>query len=73
MFALRCLFLVGFSLGSQIGGPVWIGPLHNVSFVDQILDVSKGMSHPLHTQARIDGMLSVAKEVCGPLNIDVFI
>ena len=47
----------------QVGGPVWLGPLHSTKFIESVLETSKGMQTPLHTQDRIDGMLTVAKEV----------
>ena len=47
-----------------MGGPIWLGPLHDVPFINSVLECAEAMPHPLGTLARINGMLSVAKEVC---------
>ena len=46
----------------QMGGPIYLGPLHDVDFVDRI--ISRAVTEPekFNTAKRIEGMLSVVSE-----------
>lgn len=44
----------------QIGGPIWLGPIHNQSFVSNLL--CKVESMELGTQKRLEGVLNVIYE-----------
>lgn len=44
----------------QMGGPIWIGPIHNQSFVADLLDSVDDIE--LGTSKRIRGVLSVINE-----------
>lgn len=46
----------------HVGGPIWLGSLHNHGFIDELLTTAAQMPHPLTTLPRIQGMLAVAKE-----------
>lgn len=51
------------SLSLKVGGPAWLGNLHDGAFIKQVMDTAATMPHPLKTLPRIQGMLSVAQEV----------
>lgn len=50
----------------DICGPMWLGPLHDLKFVEKVLEVSQNQELLPHlgTRDRIKGMLSVISEVC---------
>jgi tRNA (guanine26-N2/guanine27-N2)-dimethyltransferase len=50
-------------LRSQIGGPMWSGPLHNQEFVNQMLTHIEDSASEFKTAERIKGMVTVAKNV----------
>jgi tRNA (guanine26-N2/guanine27-N2)-dimethyltransferase len=47
---------------TQLAGPMWSGPLHDVSFVEKVLEHLEADEHQYGTLARMKGMLTVAKE-----------
>lgn len=49
----------------EVAGPIWNGPLHDVGFVGEVLEVLKDeqIACKLGTTARIQGLLSVIAEV----------
>jgi len=56
----RCIHCGG---RHAIGGPVWTAPLHDVAFVQRVIDnVSANEEKIFKTQSRIVGMLSVVTE-----------
>ncbi|XP_045156432.2 tRNA (guanine(26)-N(2))-dimethyltransferase-like [Mercenaria mercenaria] len=46
----------------QIGGPIYLGPLHNVDFVEKIISRAVAEPEKFNTSKRIEGMLSVVSE-----------
>lgn len=46
----------------HVGGPMWLGPLHNAMFCDELLSTLDSGRHPVHTEARIRGMVSTARD-----------
>lgn len=46
----------------QLGGPIWAEPLHDVAFVQKVLDAVTGNPSRFGTSKRIEGMLSVVTE-----------
>ena len=46
----------------QIGGPIWSAPLHDVAFLDRMLERVDRDSKLFKTSDRMKGMLSVARE-----------
>lgn len=46
----------------QIGGPIYLGPLHNVDFMERIISRVDSDSEKFNTAKRIVGMLSMAAE-----------
>lgn len=56
----------------QIGGPIYLGPLHNVDFVSKIISRVLDEPEKFKTSKRIEGMLSmVAEEMDTPLYYEV--
>lgn len=53
----------------QIGGPMWLGPIHNVPFVDKMLTHIRANKSSYGTSTRVEGMLSVAKSVSDKLRV----
>jgi tRNA (guanine26-N2/guanine27-N2)-dimethyltransferase len=47
----------------QIAGPMWSGPLHNDSFISNVLEHLDSNQDKYGTAVRMKGMLTVAKEV----------
>ena len=52
----------------QIGGPMWLAPIHSHDFIDKVLHTAATMRFPLATEPRITGMLTLAKEVVAALH-----
>lgn len=46
----------------QMGGPIYLGPLHDTDFVDKIISRAAAESEKFNTANRIEGMLSVVSE-----------
>ncbi|KAM3925844.1 tRNA (guanine(26)-N(2))-dimethyltransferase [Leptodactylus fuscus] len=46
----------------QVGGPIWAEPLHDISFVQKILETSERNPKRFKTSDRIEGMLSMVTE-----------
>ncbi|XP_075715233.1 tRNA (guanine(26)-N(2))-dimethyltransferase [Rhinoderma darwinii] len=53
----------------QVGGPIWVEPLHDVTFVQRVLAASERNPKRFKTSDRIEGMLSMATE---ELNIPLY-
>ncbi|KAK4048628.1 RNA methyltransferase tRNA(m5U54)methyltransferase [Microbotryomycetes sp. JL201] len=45
----------------SIGGPMWSGPLHNKSFIDDMLGIIEEDEDKFKTASRIQGMLNLAR------------
>lgn len=48
---------------SQLGGPMWAEPLHDLEFVGRVLEAVSANPGRFHTAERIRGVLSVITEV----------
>ena len=46
----------------HVGGPMWLGALHDPDFCDEMLEVLDRGTHNLATEARIRGMVSTARD-----------
>lgn len=46
----------------HVGGPMWMGPLHDETFCDELLATLDTKQHPVHTEPRIRGMVSTARD-----------
>lgn len=46
-----------------VAGPMWLGPLHDKTFVDKMLDVVNAPDANYATSSRLKGMLTVARSV----------
>lgn len=53
----------------QVGGPVWAEPLHDITFVQKVLDALERNPKRFKTSDRIEGMLSMVTE---ELNIPLY-
>ena len=47
----------------HVGGPMWLGPLHDPDFVSRVLKGIEGKQADYGTWTRMHGMLSVARDV----------
>lgn len=47
----------------QLGGPMWLAPIHNVPFVQRVLQSIEGQEKEYGTWPRIHGMLTLAANV----------
>lgn len=52
--------------GMHLGGPMWLGPLHDTEFCHSILTNLDADPSAFHTSARIRGMVSLAAQELGP-------
>lgn len=56
----------------QMGGPIYLGPLHNVDFVEKVISRVVADQEKFNTSKRIEGMLSVVtEEIETPLYYEV--
>ena len=46
-----------------MGGPMWLGPIQDSEFCDEILETLDSGKHTFGTEARIRGMVSTARDV----------
>lgn len=47
----------------HLAGPMWLGPLHDPSFIDGVLEDVKKEREAYGTWKRIEGMLTTARDV----------
>lgn len=47
----------------QIAGPMWSAPIHDKTFVKEVLDFVNANADSFGTHTRMQGMLTVASEV----------
>jgi tRNA G26 N,N-dimethylase Trm1 len=59
--ALTCKAHV--SICFQVGGPIWIGPLHDPTFISKMIEHLNSGIATYGTEKRLRGMLSVAQRV----------
>ena len=52
------------SSDEQLGGPMWLAPIHDVGFVNRTLKSIEGSEKDYGTWPRINGMLTLAANVC---------
>jgi tRNA (guanine26-N2/guanine27-N2)-dimethyltransferase len=47
----------------QVCGPMWLGPLHEREFIDELITTVEAEKDNYGTFARMKGMLTMAREV----------
>lgn len=47
----------------QLGGPMWLAPIHDTTFVHRVLKSIEGSEKDYGTWPRINGMLTLAANV----------
>lgn len=52
-----------YAMFSQLGGPMWADPIHDLDFVGRVLEAVTTNPGRFHTSKRIQGVLSVVTEV----------
>jgi tRNA (guanine26-N2/guanine27-N2)-dimethyltransferase len=48
----------------EIGGPIWKEPIHDLDFVEKLLEHVKTNKKSYQTSERLEGILTVISEVC---------
>lgn len=48
----------------QVCGPMWLGPLHDREFIDELITTTETEKGNYGTFPRMKGMLTMAREVC---------
>lgn len=52
------------SAAYQIGGPIWLDPIHNQEFVDRVLKKMEEGREGFASFRRVHGLVSVLRNVC---------